>query len=82
MRVLTRTQFVIARSKATRQSRWLAGNSSFGEIAASVSGGLAMTVLTKVDMREERSLTRSHFAATLRPQPLVPIPPHVPHVEN
>ena len=32
--LLTRTRFVIARSKATRQSRWLAGNSSFGEIAA------------------------------------------------
>ena len=31
---LTRTQFVIARSEATRQSRWLAGNASFGEIAA------------------------------------------------
>ena len=49
---LTRTQFVIARSKATRQSRWLAGNSSFGEIAASATGGLAMTVLTKVGTHE------------------------------
>ena len=52
-RLLTRTQFVIARSKATRQSRWLAGNSSFGEIAASAAGGLAMTVLMKVSTHEQ-----------------------------